>query len=83
MILLVWFFVFSMNIKFSSFPGGIVVKNPPVNEGYARDADLILGSGRSPEVGNGNHSSILAWKIPWIEDPGGLQSMWSQTLGHD
>ena len=29
------------------------------------------------------HSSILAWKIPWTEDPGRLQSMGSQTVGHD
>ena len=29
------------------------------------------------------HSSILAWKIPWTEDPGGLQSMGSQRVGHD
>ena len=29
------------------------------------------------------HSSILAWKIPWTEEPGGLQSMGSQTVGHD
>ena len=29
------------------------------------------------------HSSILAWKIPWTEDPGGLQSMGSQRFGHD
>ena len=29
------------------------------------------------------HSSILAWKIPWIEEPGGLQSMGSQRVGHD
>ena len=29
------------------------------------------------------HSSILAWKIPWIEEPGGLQSMRSQRLRHD
>ena len=29
------------------------------------------------------HSSILAWKIPWMEEPGGLQSMGSQRLGHD
>ena len=30
-----------------------------------------------------NHSSILAWKISWIEEPGGLQSMGSQRVGHD
>ena len=29
------------------------------------------------------HSSILAWKIPWTEDPGGLQSMGPQRVGHD
>ena len=29
------------------------------------------------------HSSILAWRIPWIEEPGGLQSMESQRVGHD
>ena len=29
------------------------------------------------------HSSILAWKIPWTEEPGGLQSMGSQRVGHD
>ena len=29
------------------------------------------------------HSSILAWRIPWTEDPGGLQSMGSQRVGHD
>ena len=29
------------------------------------------------------HSSTLAWKIPWMEEPGGLKSMWSQRVGHD
>ena len=29
------------------------------------------------------HSSILAWKIPWTEETGGLQSMWSQRVGHN
>ena len=29
------------------------------------------------------HSSILAWRIPWMEEPGGLQSMGSQRVGHD
>ena len=31
----------------------------------------------------GTHSSILAWKIPWTEEPGGLQSMGSRRVGHD
>ena len=33
--------------------------------------------------GNGTHSSTLAWKIPWMEEPGGLQSMGSRRVGHD
>ena len=42
----------------------------------AGDLGLIPGSGRSPEE-TAPHSSILAWEIPWTEEPGGLQSMWS------
>ena len=46
------------------------------------DSGLILGSGRSSGDGDATHSSILAWRIPWTEEPGGLQSMGSQ-VGHD
>ena len=35
------------------------------------------------EKGMATHSSILAWKIPWTEEPGGLQSMGSQSIEHD
>ena len=35
------------------------------------------------EKGMASHSSILAWRIPWTEEPGGLQSMGSQRVGHD
>ena len=61
----------------------IKLKNPSANAGDARDASLIPGSGRSLGEGNGNHSSILAWEIPRTEEPGGLQSMGSQGVGHD
>ena len=37
----------------------------------------------SPGEDNGTHSSALAWKIPWTEEPGGLQSMGSLRVGHD
>ena len=47
------------------------VKNLPVNTGDIRDMSLIPGRGRSSGVGNG--SSILAWRKPWTEEPGGLQ----------
>ena len=51
------------------FPGGSVAKNLPANAG---DTGSTPGLGRSPGEGNGNHSSILAWKIPWSEKPGVL-----------
>ena len=51
--------------------------------GDAGEAGSIPGSGRSPGVGNDDPSSILAWKIPRTEKPGGLQSMWLQRVGHD
>ena len=35
------------------------------------------------EEGMATHSSILAWRIPWTEEPGGLQSMGLQRVGHD
>ena len=62
------------------FPGGSEVKGSACNE---RDLGLIPGSGRSPGEGNGNHSSILVWRIPWTEEPGGLQSTGLQRVGHD
>ena len=46
-----------------------MVKNPPFNAG---DAILIPGLGRSLGEGMITHSSILAWRIPWTEEPGGL-----------
>ena len=58
------------------------VKNLSVNAGDVRDMGSMPGSERSPGGGNGNHSSILAWKIPWIEKPGELQSVGSQRVGH-
>ena len=52
-----------------------MVKNPPANAGHTRDKGSIPESGRSPGVGSGNHSSILAWKIPWMEEPCGHKSL--------
>ena len=42
-----------------------------------------LGREDPLEKGMATHSSILAWEIPWTEEPGGLQSMGSQRVGHD
>ena len=42
-----------------------------------------LGQGDPLEEGTATHSSIIAWRIPWTEEPGGLQSMVSQRVGYD
>ena len=66
-----------------------MVKNPPANAGYVRDVGSIPGSGRSLgqedplEKDMATHSSVLAWRIPWTEEVGGLQSMVSHRVGHD
>ena len=62
------------------FPGGSDGKASAYNVG---DAGSSHGSGRSPEEGNGIHSSTLDWKIPWTEKHGGLQSMGSQRVRHN
>ena len=66
-----------------------MVKNLPANAGDIRDPGLIPTSRRSPgqedplEEGMATHSNILAWRIPWIEDPGGQQSIGLQRVRHD
>ena len=60
-----------------------VVKNPPASAGDIRDVGLVFGSGRSPGEGNATHFGILAWKIPWTEEPGGLQFIGLQRIRHD
>ena len=62
------------------FPGSLDGKASAYNAG---DPGLIPGSGRSPGEEMATHSSIHALKIPWTEEPGGLQSMGSQRVGHD
>ena len=57
---------------FLGFPGGADGKEPTCN---AEDPGSIPGWERSPEEGMATHSSILAWRIPWTEESGGLQSM--------
>ena len=47
----------------------LVVKNLPASVGDLTDVSSIPGTGRPPGEGNGNHSSILAWRILWTEEP--------------
>ena len=61
------------------FPGGSELKSlPAVQETWVQS----LGQEDPLEEKMAIDSSILAWKIPWTEEPGGLQSMGSQRVGH-
>ena len=64
----------------SGFPGGSDGKKSAC---IAGDLGLILGREVPLEKGMATHSIILAWRIPWTKEPGGLQSMGSQRVGHD
>ena len=50
----------------------LVIKNPPANAGDLRDVGSIPTLGRSPGGGLATQSGILAWRIPWTEEPGWL-----------
>ena len=75
------------NISWSTvcptFPGGLVVKNLPTKAG--NDGDWVQSLGRECllEEEMATHCSILAWRIPWTEEPGRLQPIGSQRVGHD
>ena len=57
-----------------------MVKNlPAMQEGWVRS----LGWEDPLEEGMATYTSILAWRIPWTREPGKLQSMWSQRVGHN
>ena len=61
----------------------LVVKNLPANTEDITDAGAIPELGRSPGGEMAIHFSILPWRIPWTKEPGGLQSIRSQRVGHD
>ena len=64
--------------------GALEVKNLPANAGDSRGSGSILGLGKIPlEEDMVTHSSILAWRIPWTEEPGGLQSVGSKGVRHN
>ena len=73
---------------FKDFPDGSMVKNSPANAGVAGDGGSIPGLGRFDprfplEEEMATHSRILVWEIPWTEEPGQLQSMGLQRVGHN
>ena len=62
------------------FPSGAVVRNPPASAG---DVGSIPRLGRFLEKEIATHSSVPACKVPWTEEPGGLESIGSQRVRHD
>ena len=62
-----------MELRIKKWIWGLLVKNPLANEGELRDADLRCWE--DLEEGAVTHSSNLAWRIPWTEEPGGLLSI--------
>ena len=65
------------------FLGGSAVKNPPARQEMWETPVWSLGGEDPLEEGMATHYSILAWRIPWTEEAGGLQSMGLQRGGHD
>ena len=62
---------------------GLMVRNLPANAGDIRMQAWSLGWEDPLEEGMATHSSILAWRVPWTEEPGWLQPMGSQRVRHD
>ena len=60
-----------------------MVKKVPAKAGDARDVGSPLGREDPMEKEMVTHSSTLTWRIPWMEEPGGLQSTGLQRVGHD
>ena len=58
-------------------------KESACNAGATGDSGSIPGLWRSPGEGTATHSSILGWRVPWSEKPGGLRSLGSWRVGHD
>ena len=60
-----------------------MVKNPLANAGDIRDAGSIVGGKGPLEEEMATHSSILAWRIPWTEEPGRIQSIRFHRVGQN
>ena len=65
------------------FPGGSEVKNPPAMQETQEMLVQSLGGEDPLEEGMAGHSSILAWSVPWTEEPGGLQCVWLHRFGNN
>jgi len=73
------FFIYMPTSAVASLVAERLKRLPAMRETWVRS----LGQEDSLEKEMATHSSILAWRIPWMEEPGGLQSTGSQRVGHD
>ena len=71
------------SVKAGASEVALVVKNFPANAVDVRDVGSVPEARRSLEEGMANNSSVLAWRIPWTEEPGWLQSIGSHRVRHD
>ena len=71
------------NLDWPSFPGGSAVRNPPAMQETQEMWVQSLGWEDPLKEGTATHSSIQAWRIPWTEEPGGLQSMGLPGVRYD
>ena len=75
-----WWMGRTAGASLSCFPGGSAVGTPPANAG---DVSSVPGREDPLEKGMATHSSVLAWRIPWTEEPGGLKSTESQRAAYN
>ena len=66
---------YSEGKQFNGFPRGSAVKNPPAMQETQETWVQTFGQEGPLEEGMATHSNILAWRIPWTEEPDGLQSI--------
>ena len=79
-----WDTTFSLCILFMGFRGGASGKKAACQCRRQKEMWVQSLGGEDPlEEGMATHSSILAWRIPWREEPGSIQSMGSQRVGHN
>ena len=76
MVTIIYYYYYSLQ---GSLVAHMVKNLPAMQETWVQS----LGQEDLLEEGIATHSSILAWRIPWTEEPGGLHSMGSQRLGHN
>ena len=69
-------------LSFMGFQGGTMIEKLLANAGDTRDAGLIAFQEDPLEKQMAAHSSILVWRIPWTEEPGGLQSVGTHRVRH-